>query len=151
MNTQTILITAAGIILGFTVWIARKQDQRRTQVLKRQAMKLGLNYQKEDRALTADVFKAFHLFTQGYSRSFSNIMRVSQPDCELIISDYRYTVSGVHSLGRTIKRQRYLKINGRSFRILSCVRRMYCIELEGSLATRTSIFHRPRCFPNSIY
>ena len=107
-----ICAAAAAAGIGGMVWSLRREKQRRL-ALAAVAQRLGLGFQDNAPGLTADDYRSLHLFTQGHTRLYRNVLSGKPEGTHgLIICDYHYTTGdgkNVHTFRQTVALLSYLK------------------------------------------
>lgn len=86
------LLFAALIAIGFFVYL--RYERRRREEIERLAPELGLSYEKEGRPFPDEETAGLHLFGEGHSKAWSNLLRGSLDGMQALVFDYRYTIGG---------------------------------------------------------
>lgn len=115
LNEQLWVILLLLSVAGAGLLYAHLAEKKRREALIRAAGRLGMSHQDSDPALLDEDFASFHLFSIGYSRDFSNIMRGEPDGLPLVLFDYRYTVSGGKNSTTYRQSVACYRVHGRSF------------------------------------
>jgi hypothetical protein len=82
---------AVVIIIIYVIWY---YDNQRLKALKRLAESLNFTFSKKSNESMLEVLGRFHLFSQGHSRSISNVFSGMFNDIPVMVMDYKYTTGG---------------------------------------------------------
>ena len=93
MDTVVVLVIAVILVVGGIIWkVIFEFEKKRTEKFKLVAEQLGLpSYPKGDDSLIESL-SSFHLFSQGHSEKFRNMLHGVTEHVDVAIFGYEYTV-----------------------------------------------------------
>jgi hypothetical protein len=96
MNNPTVLIpvfvvTLIFVGIGLAAYLAWRAEKKRTEVLRGVADDLGFDFSATAPPEFPSRLGKFHLFSQGHSKKYTNVMSGRTAHLHVTIFDYRYT------------------------------------------------------------
>ncbi len=81
-------------LIGVIIFIAIKQDKKRTEDLAAAAGRMNFTFSKEATPHLLRSLEHLHLFSQGHSKKIRNVFTGKAGDLDVSVFDYRYTTGG---------------------------------------------------------
>ena len=95
MNVAFISITAAFIIALVVIFVLiRYYSGKRAEALRQLAQTMNFTFSPKGDATLLAALSGFHLFSQGQSRKYSNVLSGKYHGISIMILDYQYTTGG---------------------------------------------------------
>jgi hypothetical protein len=95
VHPAVILILVFGAIIAFVIVVVAVSaaiERKRTEALRKTAEEFGFEFKPEPGVGFLGDLSEFHLFNQGHSRTFKNLMRGVANGLDVCIFDYRFVV-----------------------------------------------------------
>ena len=92
-----LIYPAVGLMIALGIYVIRQREKKRTAALKNLAAELHLQFFPTGDASLVEALDKFHLFSQGYSKKFRNMLHGENQNTELAIFDYRYNIGDENS------------------------------------------------------
>ena len=81
-------------VIGLAIVLGVRQERKRTEALRQAAEGFGFEFRPGGDSVVQSWLDKFHLFSQGRSRTMSNVLRGKTRDLDVSVFDYKYTVGG---------------------------------------------------------
>jgi len=92
-----LIYPAVGLLIALGIYAIWQREKKRTAALKNLAAELHLQFFPTGDASLVEALDKFHLFSQGYSKKFRNMLHGENQNTELAIFDYRYNIGDENS------------------------------------------------------
>ena len=86
-----LFLIGAGLLVGFLIYVRKRQAKKRTEQFQSVAEKLGFPFFPKGDSSLLERLDRFHLFALGRTKRIWNMLHGETDDIELAIFDYRYT------------------------------------------------------------